>query len=79
MQDKLHETFFVSSGFLEVQPQVVTILADTALRSEEFDQAAAEAAKQVERAEKEKVPLDTELQLSINLLRALEGIRKTRK
>ncbi len=35
------EIFFASGGFLEVQPGVVTILADTALRAEDIDEAAA--------------------------------------
>lgn len=33
-------------GILEVQPQVVTVLADTAIRSEDIDEAAAQRAKQ---------------------------------
>ncbi|MEM7218365.1 MAG: F0F1 ATP synthase subunit epsilon [Pseudomonadota bacterium] len=40
------EVFFASGGFLEVQPGVVTVLADTALRAEDIDEAAAEQAKQ---------------------------------
>lgn len=44
------ESFFVSGGILEVQPQLVTVLADTAERAEELDRAAAEEAKK--RAEK---------------------------
>ena len=35
----------VSGGILEVQPQVVTILADTAVRAEDIDEAAVRAAK----------------------------------
>ncbi len=34
--------FFVAGGFLEVQPSVVTILADVVVRGEEIDQARAE-------------------------------------
>ncbi len=37
--------FFVSGGIIEVQPHVVTVMADTAMRGEDLDQAAAEAAK----------------------------------
>lgn len=36
---------YVSGGILEVQPYVVTILADTALRADEIDEAAAQKAK----------------------------------
>ena len=45
------EVFFASGGFLEVQPGIVTILADTALRAEDIDEAAAvEAQREAERA-----------------------------
>ncbi len=43
------EFFYVSGGVLEVQPHVVTVLADTALRAKDVDEAAAKQAK--ERAE----------------------------
>ena len=42
-------SFFVSGGLLEVQPHVVTVLADTAIRAHDLDEAAALEAK--ERAE----------------------------
>ena len=35
------ETIFASGGFLEVQPGVCTILADTAVRADDLDEAAA--------------------------------------
>ena len=38
--------FFVGGGALEVQPNKVTVLADTALRAKDIDEAAALAAKQ---------------------------------
>ena len=45
------EVFFASGGYLEVQPNQVTILANTALRAEDLDEAAAQQAKdQAERA-----------------------------
>jgi F-type H+-transporting ATPase subunit epsilon len=37
---------FVQGGFLEVQPNVVTVLADTAIRAHDLDEAKAIAAKQ---------------------------------
>lgn len=40
------EVFFASGGYLEVQPGVVTILADTAIRAEDIDEAAAAEAQQ---------------------------------
>ncbi|TGD72778.1 F0F1 ATP synthase subunit epsilon [Mangrovimicrobium sediminis] len=39
------EVYYVSGGFLEVQPGVVTILADTALRADDVDEASAEEAR----------------------------------
>lgn len=38
--------FYITGGMLEVQPTIVTVLADTALRGEQLDEAAALAAKQ---------------------------------
>jgi len=37
--------FFVGGGILEVQPHLVTVLADTAIRAKDADEAAAAAAK----------------------------------
>ena len=45
------ETIYVTGGMLEVQPNQVTILADTALRGDQLDEAAAlEAQRQAEEA-----------------------------
>lgn len=44
-QNGEEEVFYVSGGYLEVQPNHVTILADTALRAGDMDEAAAEEAK----------------------------------
>ena len=38
--------FAISGGLLEVQPQVVTVLADTAIRADEIDEAKVRAAKE---------------------------------
>lgn len=44
------EIFFASGGYLEVQPTAITILADTAVRADDIDEAAAlEAQKKAER------------------------------
>ena len=37
--------FFISGGILEVQPQVITVLADTAIRAQDIDEAAVRKAK----------------------------------
>ena len=40
------ESFYITGGMLEVQPKQVTVLADTALRGDQLDEAAALAAQQ---------------------------------
>lgn len=44
-QDGDEELVFVSGGYLEVQPHLVTILADTATRASDIDEAAVEEAR----------------------------------
>jgi F-type H+-transporting ATPase subunit epsilon len=44
--DGQEQHFFVGGGALEIQPNKVTVLADTALRAKDLDEAAALAAKQ---------------------------------
>ena len=45
------QIFYVSGGFIEIQPDVVTLLADTAVRADDLDEAAAiEAQKAAEHA-----------------------------
>jgi F-type H+-transporting ATPase subunit epsilon len=46
-QGGAEEIFFVSGGYLEVQPYHVTVLADTALRADDMDEAAALEAQQL--------------------------------
>ncbi|HEY9147392.1 MAG TPA: F0F1 ATP synthase subunit epsilon [Gammaproteobacteria bacterium] len=49
------EFYFVSGGMLEVQPHVVTVLADTAVRAKDLDEAQAiEAKKRAEQALKDR-------------------------
>ena len=49
------ELFYVSSGILEVQPHLVTVLADTVARASELDEMkAVEAKEQAEKALKDK-------------------------
>ena len=51
MGDGKEEFFFISGGILEVQPHVVTVLSDTAIRAGDLDEAAAlEAQKRAEEA-----------------------------
>ena len=44
--DGVEQHFYVGGGALEIQPNKVTVLADTALRAKDLDEAAALAAKQ---------------------------------
>jgi len=49
--DGKEEFFFISGGILEVQPHMVTVLSDTAIRANDLDEAAAlEAQKRAEAA-----------------------------
>ena len=52
--------FAISGGILEVQPQVVTVLADTAIRADDIDEAAVRKAKE----EAERVLAGQPVQLS---------------
>ncbi|MGJ8664139.1 MAG: F0F1 ATP synthase subunit epsilon, partial [Marinicella sp.] len=46
LADGSEEDFYVSGGILEVQPYMVSVLADTALRADDIDEAAAIKAKE---------------------------------
>ena len=76
------ELVFVAGGFLEVQPTSVTVLADTAIRAKDLDEAAALKAKHdAEEAMAHKVSKEevaaAEASLSASLAQ-LEAIRKMR-
>ena len=77
--------FYVGGGALEVQPNAVTVLADTAVRARDLDEAEALAAKQ--RAEEavrgrtdkmEIAEAQAELARAVAQLRAIERLRKRR-
>ena len=79
------QAFYVSGGALEVQPHLVSVLADTAARAHDLDEAAALAAKQraeeAVRSRKDKVELaeaQAELARAVAQLRAIERLRKKR-
>jgi F-type H+-transporting ATPase subunit epsilon len=78
--------FYVSGGILEVQPQVVSILTDTAVRADDLDEAAAKKAKEeAERALANRseamdiAEAQTKLAEAMAQLQALERLRKTLK
>jgi len=79
-------SFYVSGGLLEVQPHVVTVLADTAARAKDLDEAAALKAK--ERAEQslknrqaniDYARAQAELAEAVAQLRAIQKLRDNRK
>jgi F-type H+-transporting ATPase subunit epsilon len=79
------QVFYVGGGALEVQPTAVTVLADTAARAKDLDEAEAQAAKQrAEEAVKgraDKIQLaeaQAELARAMAQLRAIERLRKKR-
>ena len=80
------QSFYVNGGFLEVQPQVVTVLADTAIRATDLDEAAAQAAKKdaeqalANRGDTLDVSAaQAKLAEALAQLQALERMRKTLK
>ena len=80
------KTFFVSGGILEVQPHVVTVLADTAIRADDLDEAQALKAKaKAEQALKdnaskiEYAKAQTELAEAAAQLRTIQKLRKMKR
>lgn len=78
--------FYVSGGILEVQPQVVTVLTDTAIRAKDLDEAAVKKAKEeAERAianrsdAMEIAEAQAQLAQAMAQLQALERLRKNLK
>jgi len=76
--------FYVGGGALEVQPNHVTVLADTALRARDIDEAAALGAKQraeeTLRSKSDKIELaqaQAELVRAVAQLKVLQRLRKT--
>ncbi|MGI9277075.1 MAG: F0F1 ATP synthase subunit epsilon [Endozoicomonas sp.] len=82
-EDGEEEVFYISGGFLEVQPSQIKVLADTALRADDMDELAAEEAKKL--AEQELTNKSgefdysraaTQLAEAAAQLRTLQAIRK---
>ena len=79
------QVVYVQGGFLEVQPEVVTVLSDTAIRAHDLDEAKAlEAKKRAEEAmqnktSKEEIAMaEGELAASLAQLAAIRRLRRTR-
>jgi F-type H+-transporting ATPase subunit epsilon len=74
------ELFFVAGGILEVQPKVVTVLADTAIRGHDLDEAKAlEAQKRAEEAMKDRIGQMEYAQAAAELAEAAAQIAAIRK
>lgn len=81
--DGEEEVYYVSGGYLEVQPYLVSVLADTALRARDMDEAAAlEAKREAEQAlanqssEIDYTRASTQLAEAAAQLRTIQAIRK---
>ena len=83
MEGQDEQFFYVSGGVLEIQPHVVTVLADTAMRATDLDEAAAIKAK--ERAERamddrqsdfDYAKAQAELAEAVAQLRTINSIRQ---
>jgi len=84
-QEGDEKSFFVSGGLLEVQPHIVTVLADTAIRAADLDEA--QALEAMERAEKmlaektadiDYAKAQAELAQSMAQLAAIKKLRQKR-
>ena len=83
MDGQDEQFFYVSGGILEIQPHVVTVLADTAIRATDLDEAAAIKAKErAERAMDDKqsdfdyAKAQAELAEAVAQLRTINSIRQ---
>lgn len=84
--DGKEQQFYVSGGVLEVQPTLVTVLSDTAIRAADIDEAKAKSAK--EEAERLLAGQDKDMDIAhaqaqlaqaVAQLQALERLRKNLK
>ena len=85
IEGEAEHLFYVGGGALEIQPHVVSILADTAARARDLDEAAALAAKQraeeAVRSRTDEIDIaeaTAELARAVAQLRAIERLRKKR-
>ena len=85
-EDGSEQFFFVSGGLLEVQPHLVTVLSDTAIRAADLDEAKAKEA--IEKAERDLQDKTSQIELAkakaeiiqaTAQLRALQKLRKSNR
>jgi F-type H+-transporting ATPase subunit epsilon len=86
LTDKREEIFYVSGGMLEVQPFIVTVLADTAARATDIDEAAAIEAKEAaertlanQNSQLDFAKATAELAEAIAQIRAIQKMRERLK
>ena len=86
VQGGKEEVFYISGGFIEVQPNMVKVLADTAIRADDLDEAAAmEAKKAAEKAIQAKssdmdyTTASSRLAEAAAQLRTINELRKNRR
>ncbi|MCM8612371.1 F0F1 ATP synthase subunit epsilon [Accumulibacter sp.] len=77
-----YELVYVSGGMLEVQPELITVLADTAIRAHDLDEAkAAEAKRRAEEALRDRTSginlatAEAELAQAVAQLQAIKKLR----
>lgn len=75
-QNGEEEIFYVSGGFLEVQPGTVSILADSALRADDIDEAAALEAQRI--AEEEIANVNADMDYGATAARLAEAAAQLR-
>ncbi len=85
-EDGEEKFFFVSGGLLEIQPQLVTVLSDTAVRAADLDEAQAlEAQRRAEQdlvnktSKMEIAKAQAELAQAVAQLRAIQKLKKKRR
>ena len=86
LEGGVEEVFFASGGYIEVQPTSITILADTAYRAGDMDEAAAlEAQKKVEheladqKADIDYARVTLDLQETAAMLKTIRKFREKKK
>ncbi len=79
-ENDLEEIFYISGGLVEVQPKTVNVLADTAMRADDIDEAAAmEAKKHAELELKDKASQISYSQAAAQLAQAIAQLRAIKR
>ncbi len=76
MESGEEDVFYVSGGFMEVQPHKITVLADTALRAQDLDEAKAEEARR--EAEQQMADKNAEFEYSLAAAKLAEATAQLR-